>query len=127
MYSSERVTPIPDEPPPARSGAREEPSVVGTQSIYRALSILRSVSCSKDGVTGPEVAASFGYSIPTAYRLLRVPRFTVGFVDVLENTPCPSVIGLANLGKTEVASVALEETDLEVRLQPRHVLAGHRG
>ena len=70
MYSSERM-PIPDEPPPARSGAREEPSVVGTQSIYRALSILRSVSCSKDGVTGPEVAASFGYSIPTAYRLLR--------------------------------------------------------
>jgi DNA-binding IclR family transcriptional regulator len=71
MRTSERVRPTSDAPPPARSGAREEPSVVGTQSIYRALSILRSVSCSKDGVTGPEVAARFGYSIPTAYRLLR--------------------------------------------------------
>jgi hypothetical protein len=48
---------VPDEPPPARSGAREEPPVVGTQSIYRALSILRSVSCSKDGVTGTLVPA----------------------------------------------------------------------
>jgi DNA-binding IclR family transcriptional regulator len=60
-----------DTRPGPRPSAQIEPSVVGTQAVFRALSILRSLSGSEQGVTGPEVAAKFGYSIPTAHRLLR--------------------------------------------------------
>jgi DNA-binding IclR family transcriptional regulator len=49
-----------------------EPAVPGTQSVFRALSILRAFSERRRAVTGPEVAAEFGYSVPTAHRLLRV-------------------------------------------------------
>jgi DNA-binding IclR family transcriptional regulator len=48
-----------------------EPAVTGTQSVFRALSILRAFSARQPALTGPEVAAKFGYSVPTAYRLLR--------------------------------------------------------
>jgi IclR family acetate operon transcriptional repressor len=44
---------------------------VGTQAVDRALSILRLFSPSCPAITGPEVAERFGYSTPTAYRLLR--------------------------------------------------------
>jgi DNA-binding IclR family transcriptional regulator len=47
-----------------------EPAVTGTQSVFRALSILH-VFADQPALTGPEVAAKFGYSVPTAYRLLR--------------------------------------------------------
>jgi DNA-binding IclR family transcriptional regulator len=55
---------------PARDDAAE-PAVTGTQSIFRALSILRAFSSRQPELSGPEVAAKFGYSLPTAYRLLR--------------------------------------------------------
>jgi DNA-binding IclR family transcriptional regulator len=48
-----------------------EPAVIGTQSVFRALSILHAFSSRQPTLTGPEVAAKFGYSVPTAYRLLR--------------------------------------------------------
>jgi len=55
---------------PARDDAAQ-PAVAGTQSIFRALSILRAFSSRQPELSGPEVAAKFGYSVPTAYRLLR--------------------------------------------------------
>jgi DNA-binding IclR family transcriptional regulator len=48
-----------------------EPAVTGTQAVFRALSILHAFSARQRTLTGPEVAAKFGYSVPTAYRLLR--------------------------------------------------------
>lgn len=48
-----------------------EPTITGTQSVFRALSILRAFSSRQPELSGPEVAAKFGYSVPTAYRLLR--------------------------------------------------------
>ena len=55
---------------PSRSDA-VEPAVTGTQSVFRALSILRAFSSRQSEMSGPEVAVKFGYSTPTAYRLLR--------------------------------------------------------
>ena len=43
-----------------------EPAVTGTQSVFRALSILHAFSSRQLALTGPEVAAKFGYSVPTA-------------------------------------------------------------
>jgi DNA-binding IclR family transcriptional regulator len=48
-----------------------EPAVVGTQSVFRALSILHAFSSRRPALAGTDVAAMFGYSVPTANRLLR--------------------------------------------------------
>lgn len=52
-------------------GRAAEPVVPGAQSVFRALSILQAVTPASPGVTASGIASRFGYSIPTAYRLLR--------------------------------------------------------
>ncbi|MFC4944230.1 IclR family transcriptional regulator [Pseudonocardia sp. GCM10023141] len=67
---STRTTGVPSAGTTRSTGAGT-PSATGTQSVTRALSILRSFSPSCGGVTGPQIAERFGYSLPTAHRLLR--------------------------------------------------------
>jgi DNA-binding IclR family transcriptional regulator len=63
-------------PPNTTSGSERtltevEPAVTGTQRVFRALSILRAFTPQQPTLSGPEVAEKFGFSQPTAYRLLR--------------------------------------------------------
>jgi IclR helix-turn-helix domain len=84
----------------SRSPRTERASVAGAQSVFRALSILRQFSPSRSGVTGPELAASFGYSVPTANRLLRVleaERFLVFDRATRRYCPGPEILRLSGM------------------------------
>jgi DNA-binding IclR family transcriptional regulator len=77
-----------------------EPSVVGTQSVFRALSILHAFNAHQPALTGPEVAARFGYSAPTAYRLLRAlerEQFLVFDRRSRKYSPGPEILRLAGV------------------------------
>jgi DNA-binding IclR family transcriptional regulator len=77
-----------------------EPAVVGTQSVFRALSILHAFSSRQPALTGPEVAAKFGYSVPTAYRLLRAleaEQFLVFDRVTHRYSPGPEILRLAGV------------------------------
>lgn len=77
-----------------------EPSVTGTQSVFRALSILRAFSARRSALTGPEVASMFGYSVPTAYRLLRAleaERFLVFDSVTRKYSPGPEIFRLSGV------------------------------
>lgn len=86
-----------------------EPTVTGTQSVFRALSILRAFSAGRPTLTGPEVAEIFGYSPPTAYRLLRAleaEQFVVFDQHNRAYSPGPEILRLAGvmLHRDEVVS-----------------------
>jgi DNA-binding IclR family transcriptional regulator len=77
-----------------------EPAVIGTQSVFRALSILHAFSSRQPALTGPEVAAKFGYSVPTAYRLLRAleaEQFLVFDRVTRSYRPGPEIIRLSGV------------------------------
>jgi DNA-binding IclR family transcriptional regulator len=77
-----------------------EPAVTGTQSVFRALSILHAFSSRQPALTGPEVAAKFGYSVPTAYRLLRAleaEQFLVFDRVTRKYSPGPEIIRLSGV------------------------------
>jgi IclR family acetate operon transcriptional repressor len=77
-----------------------EPAVIGTQSVFRALSILHAFSSLQPELTGPEVAAKFGYSVPTAYRLLRAleaEQFLVFDRISRKYSPGPEIVRLAGV------------------------------
>jgi DNA-binding IclR family transcriptional regulator len=84
---------------PARDDAAQ-PAVAGTQSIFRALSILRAFSSRQPELSGPEVAAKFGYSVPTAYQLLRAleaEQFLVFDRVAHRNRPGPEILRLSGV------------------------------
>jgi DNA-binding IclR family transcriptional regulator len=99
-----------------RPPAAEGESIAGAQSVFRALAILRHFSPSRTGVTGPEVAARFGYSIPTAHRLLRAleaERFLVFDRAARCYRPGPEILRLSGVtlsrdGGVELTLAALE-------------------
>ncbi|MFC0439962.1 IclR family transcriptional regulator [Kutzneria buriramensis] len=96
-----------------------EPAVTGTQSVFRALSILRAFTAQRPTLTGPEVAALFGYSLPTAYRLLRAleaERFLVFDRDSRAYSPGPEILRLAGVMLHRDALVAQTQTSL-IRLR----------
>jgi DNA-binding IclR family transcriptional regulator len=77
-----------------------EPAVTGTQSVFRALSILHAFSARQPSLTGPEVAAKFGYSVPTAYRLLRAleaEQFLVFDRVTRKYSPGPEIFRLSGV------------------------------
>jgi IclR family acetate operon transcriptional repressor len=77
-----------------------EPTVTGTQSVFRALSILHAFSARQPALTGPEVAAMFGYSVPTAYRLLRAleaEQFLVFDRVTRKYSPGPEIFRLSGV------------------------------
>ncbi|MGP4015022.1 IclR family transcriptional regulator [Saccharopolyspora sp. 5N708] len=84
----------------AGASAAIEPTVGGTQSVFRALSILHAFSARQPALTGPEVAAKFGYSEPTGYRLLRAleaEQFLVFDRTTRKYSPGPEIIRLAGV------------------------------
>jgi DNA-binding IclR family transcriptional regulator len=98
--------------PPAAAGE----SVAGAQSVFRALSILRHFSPSRTGITGPEISASFGYSVPTAHRLLRALE-AEGFL-VFDRAgrcyrPGPEILRLSGVTLARDSSVELGLSALE--------------
>jgi DNA-binding IclR family transcriptional regulator len=88
--------------PPSATKTRRQvrPVVAGTQSIFRALSILQAVTPDSPWVTASEVAARFGYSMPTAHRLLRALQ-SEGFLTfgrtVHEYRPGPEILRLSGI------------------------------
>ena len=91
-------------------------SVTGTQSVYRALSILHEFSPSRRGVTGSEIAASFGYSLPTAHRLLRAleaERFLVFDRASRRYFPGPEILRLSGVILDQDNGVPLTLSTLE--------------
>jgi DNA-binding IclR family transcriptional regulator len=77
-----------------------EPAVTGTQSVFRALSILHAFSSRQPELSGPEVAAKFGYSVPTAYRLLRAleaEHFLVSDRVTRRYRPGPEILRLSGV------------------------------
>jgi DNA-binding IclR family transcriptional regulator len=91
-------------------------SVAGAQSVFRALAILRQFSPSRAGITGPEVAASFGYSIPTAHRLLRAleaERFLVFDRAARCYRPGPEILRLSGVTLARDGGVARTLSALE--------------
>jgi IclR family KDG regulon transcriptional repressor len=88
----------------------ERASIAGAQSVFRALSILRQFSPSRSGVTGPQLAARFGYSVPTANRLLRAleaERFLVFDGPTRRYCPGPEIIRLSGIVMDRDGGVAL--------------------
>lgn len=86
-----------------------EPAVTGTQSVYRALSILQAFSVRRPTLTGAEVAARFGYSVPTAHRLLRAleaERFLVFDRRCRAYRPGPEILRLSGVMLQQDAVVA---------------------
>jgi DNA-binding IclR family transcriptional regulator len=82
------------------SNGTVEPAVTGTQSVFRALSILHAFSPRQPALTGPEIAAQFGYSVPTAYRLLRAleaGRFLVFDRVTRKYSPGPEILRLSGV------------------------------
>jgi IclR family acetate operon transcriptional repressor len=77
-----------------------EPAVTGTQSVFRALSILHAFTSVQPALTGSEVAAKFGFSVPTAHRLLRAleaERFLVFDRVTRKYSPGPEILRLAGV------------------------------
>jgi IclR family KDG regulon transcriptional repressor len=101
---------VPTSGRPSR-GRAAAPFVTGAQSVVRALSILQTVTPSSPGVTPSGVALRFGYSIPTAYRLLRALE-SEGFLTLdrvaHEYYPGPEILRLSG--------VILDHDDLIPRL-----------
>jgi DNA-binding IclR family transcriptional regulator len=96
-----------------------EPAVTGTQSVYRALSILHAFSSRQPALTGPEVAEKFGYSVPTAYRLLRAleaEQFLVFDRVTHRYRPGPEIVRLSGVMLQCDDVVAQTQTSV-VRLQ----------
>jgi DNA-binding IclR family transcriptional regulator len=99
-----------------RPPAAEGESIAGAQSVFRALAILRQFSPSRTSVTGPEVAARFGYSVPTAHRLLRAleaERFLVFDRAARCYRPGPEILRLAGVTLARDSGVALTLSALE--------------
>jgi DNA-binding IclR family transcriptional regulator len=93
-----------------------EPAVTGTQSVFRALSILRAFSARQPALTGPEVAAKFGYSVPTAYRLLRAleaEQFLVFDRVTRTYSPGPEIFRLSGVMLHRDGIVAQTQSSLE--------------
>lgn len=96
-----------------------EPAIVGTQSVFRALSILHAFSSCQPALTGPEVAAKFGYSLPTAYRLLRAleaEQFLVFDRVSHRYSPGPEILRLSGVMLHRDDVVAQNQSTM-VRLQ----------
>ncbi|WP_434443523.1 IclR family transcriptional regulator [Lentzea sp. E54] len=96
-----------------------EPSVTGTQSVFRALKILHAFTAARPTLTGPEVADLFGYSLPTAYRLLRAleaENFLVLDRSTRAYSPGPEILRLAGVMLHRDALVAQTQTSL-IRLR----------
>jgi DNA-binding IclR family transcriptional regulator len=96
-----------------------EPAVTGTQSVFRALSILHAFSAHQPTLTGPEVADRFGYSLPTAYRLLRAleaGNFLVFDQSTRAYGPGPEILRLAGVMLHRDALVTQAQTSL-IRLR----------
>lgn len=96
-----------------------EPAVTGTQSVFRALSILHAFTPRQPTLTGPEVAEMFGYSLPTAYRLLRAleaEHFLVFDRGSRAYSPGPEILRLAGVMLHRDALVAQTQTSL-IRLR----------
>jgi DNA-binding IclR family transcriptional regulator len=77
-----------------------EPAVTGTQSVFRALSILHAFTAQQPTLTGPQVAEKFGFSQPTAYRLLRAleaEHFLVFDRSSRAYSPGPEILRLAGV------------------------------
>jgi DNA-binding IclR family transcriptional regulator len=74
--------------------------VTGTQSVSRALSILEAVTPATPWVTAAGIASRFGYSLPTAHRLLRALQ-NEGFLTfgrtVHEYRPGPEIFRLSGI------------------------------
>jgi DNA-binding IclR family transcriptional regulator len=99
-----------------RPPAAEGESIAGAQSVFRALAILRQFSPSRTGVTGPEMAARFGYSVPTAHRLLRAleaERFLVFDRAARCYRPGPEILRLSGVTLARDSGVALTQSALE--------------
>jgi DNA-binding IclR family transcriptional regulator len=82
------------------SNGAVEPAVTGTQSVFRALSILHAFSSRQPALTGPEIAAKFGYSVPTAHRLLRAleaEQFLVFDRATHKYSPGPEILRLSGV------------------------------
>lgn len=93
--------------------------MTGTQSVFRALSILHAFSARQPTLTGPEVAELFGYSTPTAYRLLRAleaEHFLVFDQTTRAYGPGPEILRLAGVMLHRDALVAQTQTSL-IRLR----------
>lgn len=87
--------------------ARAEPAVTGTQSVFRALSILAAMTPASPAIKASGVAARFGYSLPTAHRLLRTLEgegFLVFDRGTREYRPGPEILRLSG--------VIIDHTDL---------------
>jgi IclR family acetate operon transcriptional repressor len=90
MHSSERSG--------LAAGEAYEPTVTGTQSVSRALSIMHAFSSLQSALSGREVAAKFGYSLPTAHRLLRAleaQRFLAFDSSTHAYRPGPEILRLS--------------------------------
>jgi DNA-binding IclR family transcriptional regulator len=91
------------------------PAVTGTQSVFRALTILRAFTARQPTLTGPEVAALFGYSLPTAYRLLRAleaEQFLVFDRASRAYSPGPEILRLSGVMLHRDGLVAQTQTSL---------------
>jgi DNA-binding IclR family transcriptional regulator len=96
-----------------------EPAVTGTQSVFRALSILHAFSSHQPALSGPEVAEKFGYSVPTAYRLLRAleaEQFLVFDRVTRKYRPGPEIVRLSGVMLHSDGVVAQTQSSL-VRLR----------
>ena len=96
-----------------------EPAVTGTQSVFRALSILHAFTAQQPTLTGPEVAEKFGFSLPTAYRLLRAleaEHFLVFDRGSRAYSPGPEILRLAGVMLHRDALVSQTQTSL-IRLR----------
>jgi DNA-binding IclR family transcriptional regulator len=108
-----------DAEPTSATDDTVEPSVTGTQSVFRALSILHAFSSLQPALTGPEAAAKFGYSVPTAYRLLRAleaEQFLVFDRVTRRYRPGPEILRLSGVMLHHDGVVAATQSSL-VRLR----------
>jgi DNA-binding IclR family transcriptional regulator len=108
-----------DVEPTSATNDTVEPAVTGTQSVFRALSILHAFSSRQPALTGPEVAAKFGYSVPTAYRLLRAleaEQFLVFDRVTHRYRPGPEILRLSGVMLHSDGVVAQTQSSL-VRLR----------
>ncbi|MFC8827361.1 IclR family transcriptional regulator [Streptomyces sp. NPDC057137] len=108
-----------DVEPPSAADDAGEPAVTGTQSVFRALSILHAFSSLQPALTGPEVATKFGYSLPTAYRLLRAleaEQFLVFDRVTRRYRPGPEILRLSGVMLHRDGVVAQTQSSL-VRLR----------
>ncbi|MEV0036815.1 IclR family transcriptional regulator [Streptomyces sp. NPDC050804] len=96
-----------------------EPAVTGTRSVFRALSILHAFSARQPNLSGREVAEKFGYSLPTAYRLLRAleaENFLVFDKSTRTYSPGPEILRLSGVMLQRDGVVAQTQSTL-IRLR----------